>query len=267
MNNSFFTLAFTTFGKRVNNLVWLNQLKDDNLFSIYVFHQLDGYEQFDSQFSSHIRYFPVNSIGVSRNRNYALKNCFSEFIIFCDDDLFFDVSKLYEIQSFILNHLNHDIFFTILNDGNGKKIKGYKPKVNTQRDYISFWMPETIFKKSSIIKSQIQFDEMVGPGTSGVPLGEDTVFLIDCFNNNLKAIFTDIQLFTHQSEDHSANRIPEDLLFKYRCILFSKKLGRFTLLKIIIKNLVLNLTWIRHPKTVIMRWIGFGKFLKTLKFF
>lgn len=140
------------------------------------------------QNSSHvnIRMLNTNTRGLSKSRNLAIQHASGDVCLLCDDDEQLDSSyekvilKAYEALP------DADIIcFRISNQPSRLKQKKQRLTKGTAMR-IASW--QITFRRESILKSGIRFDEDMGAGT-GNGGGEEVKFLRDCIKAGLKAYY------------------------------------------------------------------------------
>lgn len=127
--------------------------------------------------------------GLSKSRNMALKNSIGDICLLCDDDeiLYDNYETL--IRDAYIKFPDADVIAFQIRDA-GKKY----PSKNKRLNYFSVlkiasW--QITFRKNSIIKNGIWFDETLGSGVSKAG-GEEVMFLYDCLKKNLKIFYCPI---------------------------------------------------------------------------
>ena len=139
-----------------------------------------------SQPHMNIRMLNTNTRGLSKSRNLAIQHAVGDVCLLCDDDEQLDSSyekiilKAYEALP------DADIIcFRIANQPSRLKQKTQRlTKWTAMR--IASW--QITFRRESILKSGIRFDEDMGAGT-GNGGGEEVKFLRDCIKAGLKAYY------------------------------------------------------------------------------
>lgn len=115
--------------------------------------------------------------GTSLNRNTILKRASSDYVTFLDDDMYLDSNVIQEEIEKIVIEMNTDcIRFNIISDNSERAIK-YLSKTGyiTFKDLRSFGVCGEFYKRDCLIKSDLYFNESIGPGTD-INHGEDTVY-------------------------------------------------------------------------------------------
>lgn len=133
-----------------------------------------------------IRMLDTSTRGLAKSRNLAIQHAVGDVCLLCDDDEQLDSSyeetilKAYEVLS------DADIIcFRISNQPSRLKQETQRlTKWTAMR--IASW--QITFRRESILKSGIRFDEDMGAGT-GNGGGEEVKFLRDCIKAGLKAYY------------------------------------------------------------------------------
>lgn len=133
-----------------------------------------------------IRMLSTNTRGLSKSRNLAIQHAVGDVCLICDDDEQLDSSY----EKIILNAYDalpeaDIICFRIANQPSRLKQKEQRlTKWTAMR--IASW--QITFRRESILKSVVRFDEDMGAGT-GNGGGEEVKFLRDCIGAGLKAYY------------------------------------------------------------------------------
>lgn len=133
-----------------------------------------------------IRMLNTNTRGLSKSRNLAIQHASGDVCLLCDDDEQLDSSYEKIILKAYEALLDADIIcFRIANQPSRLKQKTQRlTKWTAMR--IASW--QITFRRESILKSGIRFDEDMGAGT-GNGGGEEVKFLRDCIKAGLKAYY------------------------------------------------------------------------------
>lgn len=133
-----------------------------------------------------IRMLNTNTRGLSKSRNLAIRHAVGDVCLLCDDDEQLDSSYEDNILKAYEALPGADIIcFRISNQPSRLKQKTQRlTKWTAMR--IASW--QITFRRESILKSGIRFDEDMGAGT-GNGGGEEVKFLRDCIKAGLKAYY------------------------------------------------------------------------------
>lgn len=139
-----------------------------------------------NQTHMNIRMLNTNTRGLSKSRNLAIQHAVGDVCLLCDDDEQLDSSYEDTILKAYVALLDADIIcFRISNQPSRLKQKTQRlTKWTAMR--IASW--QITFRRESILKSGIRFDEDMGAGT-GNGGGEEVKFLRDCIKAGLKAYY------------------------------------------------------------------------------
>ena len=176
---------------RVEVLMSCMHQKDDEIISstnintdVIVINQCDENktELIKREFGT-VRIFFTTQRGVSKSRNMALDKSSGEFCLLCDDDeILTDGYKDIIIDSFA-NNPDTDIIIFNADIPRGEYWSKEKKMGYIKALKIGNW--QICFKRESIIKNGICFDEFIGSGT-GNGGGEENKFMFDCIKKGLK---------------------------------------------------------------------------------
>ena len=133
-----------------------------------------------------IRMLDTNTRGLSKSRNLAIQHAVGDVCLLCDDDEQLDSSYEDTILKAYVALPDADIIcFRISNQPSRLKQETQRlTKWTAMR--IASW--QITFRRESILKSRIRFDEKMGAGT-GNGGGEEVKFLRDCIKAGLKAYY------------------------------------------------------------------------------
>lgn len=128
------------------------------------------------------RKYNLQEKGLSKSRNFALKNSQAEICLFADDDEIFCDGYEEVIQNSFSQYPQADIIiFHIAN-----KPKQVRRSVHKVRfpEVLKVTSYQIAFRRKQIIKKQIWFDEDMGAGT-GNGAEEEVKFLLDCLKKKV----------------------------------------------------------------------------------
>lgn len=166
---------------------------------VLVSHQVvDGfaYDKEASFVNQNVAYSQISSKGLAKNRNNCLKNMTQEINVIADDDVEyvpdFEKTILHEYDT----HTDADVITFRVERG--------QHKTNEKQGYFVHdkWSIRKVpsigitFRKSSIEKSGVTFDERFGIGST-YKSGEEAIFLQDCLSAGLKIMHVDVPIVRH----------------------------------------------------------------------
>lgn len=145
----------------------------------------DGYDE--EIYNGHrIRMISTTERGASKSRNMAVENAKGDICVMSDDDEAFAdgypkaILKAYEekpdadIIAFNVRHLNPR--------GKKKYIRSFR--LSPRMKSYGTW--NITFKRSSILKAGIKFNEAFGPGSGKIASGEDSVWCRDAVKSGMR---------------------------------------------------------------------------------
>lgn len=152
------------------DILIINQCDENNLLEI----------------SDKIRMISTTERGLSRSRNMALRNALGDVCLFADDDEEFAEDYEAVILNAFAEYPDADLIAFSLN----KSTKKFSKKVSCvgYLKALKLCSCQVAFRRDSILKNNIQFDETMGAGT-GNGGGEENKFLFDCLRKGLKIYF------------------------------------------------------------------------------
>ena len=163
---------------------------------------------------SDIKFIPMEGLGLSKNRNNALRYADGDIALIADDDVSYtdeNIDKIIEV--FTQNPQTDVALFKIktldtdppmkrypLTKGRYKSVKGYYPS-----------SIEIAFRISKV-KDKIYFDERFGLGSDYLNSGEEEIFIRSCFNNSLQVDFYPYYIVTHPYQSTGKDRYSQKSL-------------------------------------------------------
>lgn len=138
----------------------------------------------------------TTDIGLSKSRNLALKHAQGDVCIIADDDVIYDNDYVEKIKKAHLDYPNADIIaFQVDRFGNPNRKKNFRTQSSWDNYITSMKISsvEITFKRKSILKNNIWFNENIGAGTE-FPNGEESVFLYESLNSGLSILYLPIKI-------------------------------------------------------------------------
>lgn len=203
MNKNRLTVLISSYGNRL--IQFLEKFPEQNEKTIYLIahqnYQITNIDIINNLIKDRtdITYYPIDSIGVTKSRNYLLEKCSDGVIWFCDDDIIFNDN----FQNTILDAHENDsssIITFIVNDefGNPRKTPlSDKIITRTKLSILSVGTIEITMKRSHL--NSIRFSEDMGAGSS-IPIGDEAVFLSNCIEKKHKISFHPEVICSHPIE-------------------------------------------------------------------
>lgn len=135
-----------------------------------------------------VRVISMKERGLSKSRNYALRNSIGDICVVADDDFYYLTDCVESIlTAYDKLHNAGMITFQTISFQTKKLRKRYKNKVY-QYNFLSVMhvsSSDITFRRSQIINKNITFNEEFGLGSSNIA-GEDNIFVRDCYNSGIK---------------------------------------------------------------------------------
>ncbi len=133
-----------------------------------------------------VKVFSTNERGLTKSRNTAIEKSNADICLLCDDDEVF-VENYYEIITDAYKKLPTAdvVIFKMANRPPSFKDKVIRLKFPKTMK-VSSW--QISFRRESLIKAQVFFDELLGAG-SGNGAEEELKFLLDCQKKGLKIYY------------------------------------------------------------------------------
>ena len=133
-----------------------------------------------------LRMYSSTERGLSRSRNKAIDMATADVCLFCDDDERLEDDYVRKILLAYEEYPDADaIAFKVKYPL--KKCWEKARKIG-YLDALKIYSWQITFKRESIVRSGVRFDERFGPGTKYSP-GEETIFLYACLNKGLKIYY------------------------------------------------------------------------------
>ena len=133
-----------------------------------------------------IRMLNTNTRGLSKSRNLAIQHAVGDVCLLSDDDEQLDSSYEDTILNAYAELLDADIICFRISNQPSRLMQKTQRLTKWTAMRIASW--QITFRRESILKRGIQFDENMGAGT-GNGGGEEVKFLRDCIKAGLKAYY------------------------------------------------------------------------------
>lgn len=122
--------------------------------------------------------------GLSRSRNQAIKHSTGDICVIADDDIKYDNNYEKTIKKAYDKYKDADVIAFYIKNGKPKMKEG---KIN----FVSSMKIQSVqltFKRKSILKNNIMFNELFGTGAE-LYMGEENIFLAECIRKGLKIYY------------------------------------------------------------------------------
>jgi glycosyltransferase involved in cell wall biosynthesis len=162
-----------------------------------------------------IRYLSMEELGLSKSRNFGVKNSYSKFILITDDDVRFIPSSL---ESFVtsLKIQKESLFYVLktgyIDEAQFRVYMGFtkSDSLTLQRQILSICSVEMCFPRS--LWDEVKFNEKIGKGTK-FPIGEDTLFCFGAFKKGVAFSLYPTQISTLMDKEHSGSSNDKDIVY------------------------------------------------------
>lgn len=143
--------------------------------------------------------------GIAANRNLALDNATADIVLFADDDMVYTEGMAQGVlEAFAANPKADVIVFGCTEtNSEGEVMMEYVHKSQRRFLFNSLKFPAYVIaaRRERLNKKNIRFSTMFGLGSS-YELGEDTIFLADCFKKGLRVYSSEFNIGTSTKELH-----------------------------------------------------------------
>jgi len=138
--------------------------------------------------------------GLSVSRNTAIEHAQSEFCLIADDDELFTSDYDEQIAKTFDQHSDCDVIAFHI-DGSTMRTPSQACRIGYLKA-LRISSLQIAFRRESIVKAGIRFDEQMGSGT-GHGAGEEEKFLYDCLRKGLRIHYVPITIATLQDRNPS----------------------------------------------------------------
>lgn len=223
------TIGYSTLGDRFRNIALPKERQDREILVIVqnagggalgdVVGELGASGRGD------IRVIELNSYGVAKSRNVALREAAGEYLIFADDDIVFSDSGLDEVCAHLDANPGCDFVLGQATDPAGvlRKIYPTSPQRLGLFNSAKAATYEMVVRVDASRDKNVWFDEDFGAGAVNY-LGDEYIFIVDLVRAGSLAMFLPITLATHPVES-SGSRWGTDADLKARAVIFSRVFG------------------------------------------
>lgn len=156
-----------------------------------------------------IRMLNFNEQGLARSRNRAIDNAIGDICLFADDDIVYKKDIFRKIEQAFLSNPEFDVI--TFKFGNSKKNYKQNPFIHNYKTISMVSSIEIAFRRQSIIKNNIRFDDLFGLGSKYIS-GEENIFLKDCLDKKLRAMFIPLTIVVHPDKITTGKKWSKELL-------------------------------------------------------
>lgn len=147
--------------------------------------------------------FSFHEKGLSRSRNRALDAASADICMIADDDMYYEDDYEDTIRKVYDRYLDADIiaFHVASEDIRQQKPIRKEGRLNRITSMkVASW--QITFRRESIVKSGVRFDEDFGAGTETY-MGEENILLYDCIRGGLKVYYVPEKIATLRDDEAS----------------------------------------------------------------
>ncbi|MBO5720850.1 MAG: glycosyltransferase [Bacteroidales bacterium] len=161
-----------------------------------------------------VKIIPIQGIGLSRNRNNALKYADGDIALIADDDVAYTDEYLDKIIEVFTKNPQTDIaLFKIKTRDTDPPMKRY-PLAKCKYKALKGYYPSSIEMAMRVakVKDKIFFDERFGLGSEYLDRGEEDIFIRDCINKSLQVDFYPYYIVEHPYQSTGKNHLTQKSL-------------------------------------------------------
>jgi glycosyltransferase involved in cell wall biosynthesis len=222
------TVAIATMAQRFSNIS-LEKIPEIDSVIWHIFVQEDNSETISVTVDigrPDITFTKTSGLGAARNRNSALENVSTDFLLFADDDLEFHDLAISKIINVFDASRDVDFLCGRLKSASNLHRKNYSADGSRVRWFNcgKVGTPELAVRMSSIKASGVLFDETFGAGAANW-LGDEYVFLCDMLGVGLRGMHVNLTFATHADISSGSTFDQESMIVRRR--VFIRALGRW----------------------------------------
>lgn len=139
--------------------------------------------------SAIIKVISTRERGLSKSRNLAISNSDKDICLLSDDDQRFCINYLETIAIAFNKYPKADIIAFGVNFPDGRPLCTLKEGRVGVMGVFKISSVQIAFKRQSVLKAGIKFDERFGAGSGEFIMGEENIFLSDCYRAGLKIYY------------------------------------------------------------------------------
>jgi GT2 family glycosyltransferase len=149
--------------------------------------------------------FYLDSLGVAKSRNSALRHANGAYLLFGDDDVVFDEEKLAEALQYLEKNKDVSLLLASAVDETGRLRKNYPEKLArlTRFNCAKAATYEMIVRVEDVRKHSVTFDEDFGAGAENY-LGDEYIFISDLISKGARCVFVPIPIAMHPADSSGA---------------------------------------------------------------
>lgn len=167
-----------------------------------------------------IRVLGFTGRGVTKLRNQAIENSKTDYLIFADDDVEFNLEDISKAIEHMKKH-GTGLLLGQAKDEDGNLRKRYPTSVTklTKLNSAKAATYEMIVDLKQISQANVRFDEKFGAGAETTYLGDEYIFICDLISKGVNCEFVPLTLAVHPKQSSGsgwgpdADRIARSLIF------------------------------------------------------
>lgn len=180
-------ILICTIGKRINRVPDILLSPEDGI-SYIISHQTDDHYDYPQVLSLRpdVKVFQISGRGLSANRNNAISHSTADLMVISDDDTTLNSVYIQRLRKLSLQHPDTDIFTLMVSTPSGDFLHYYPTESFTYPHMpkgFYYNSNEIVIRKSSRIP---QFDTRFGLGAERLQMGEEDVFIYNCYKKGLQ---------------------------------------------------------------------------------
>lgn len=153
---------------------------------------------------SDVTYYDLDTLGVTKSRNWLLDKGTSDIFYFCDDDIIL-AANFDEILRNAHSKDNSEVITLRVNDEDGNSRKKILSTKECNRNWFSILSVGTIeISVKNNPTNNIRFCPYMGAGTK-IPIGDEAVFLAEYLRVNKRISFHNVVIASHPLESSGAS--------------------------------------------------------------
>tara|TARA_X000001036_G_C20494312_1_gene731127 strand:+ start:122 stop:901 length:780 start_codon:yes stop_codon:yes gene_type:complete len=148
----------------------------------------------------------IDSIGVTKSRNYLIDNSKGKYLFFGDDDINWIEDSFWKVVAYFEANPEVDLILgrTMSEDGNLRKLY---PKSKKRLHLLNSGKAGTVemsIRSSSFRAKEVYFDTQFGAGMENY-IGDEYIFITDACKNRMKCVYLPISFSIHPMESSGSN--------------------------------------------------------------
>lgn len=235
-------MLFSTFGERVEVLA-KNLPQENEKVTLIICHQttqkLSDSVKNIFEARNDVKYFALNSVGVTKSRNFAMEKSSADIIMFCDDDVQYSADVYENVSSAYISNPSYGfITFAYTKTGLGLHKFSNSSFSHNSRTILNVGTIEVTCKRENLKNVKKWFPEDMGAGAKYY-LCDEPVFLSRLLKSGLKGRYVPITIGEHPPESSGVGfKDINALVSRMYCFtrIFGSFVGRLLYLVFILKN-------------------------------